>query len=123
MSPDHLSARYPYYSEMVRDELIGWAPSTQLQPWYLLPGDQVFRADLRWPNHAEDRPLIVFARRQDTDDCACICDHGGGAYDVVLIQGWTSQGNGFEIVQRHPSLEDWYRSATDDCSSWKNPTD
>lgn len=114
MTPDQLSARYPQYQWLVSKQLVGWTPFTQLSPWYLLPEGQIFRADERWPKHSEDRPLIVFARRDDNDDCACICPFDGDAYQVVLIEGWTAGGRGYEVITQYQSLASWYQTALND---------
>lgn len=53
------------YRWLIDRGLAGFEPNSALQPWYLLPHDQVFSVSDRRPQVAEVPRLYAFARRQD----------------------------------------------------------
>jgi hypothetical protein len=99
------------YSWLLDHGLIGCAPSTQLEPWYHLPEDQVFLVNERWPKGAGPT-LVAFARRQDTDDFACFSLDKEDVVGVAVIHGWTKDG--YEMVAEYSTMWDWMKSAIDD---------
>ncbi len=106
------------YRWVVERGLVGFDPFTALQPWYFLRDPDVFNATDKWPAGQSKAALLAFARRQDCDDIACF-ELGTSETDAVtMIQGWTSQGNSYEIVARYPTFWDWMKSVIDDISEW-----
>ncbi len=60
---------------------------------------------------------FVFAKRQDTDDLACVSfDEKQAVNGVVQIHGWTASG--FEIVQEFPDFWSWLQHVIQDISEW-----
>lgn len=109
----------PGYTWVIDRGLVGFAPSTAMQPWYFLPPEQVFSASDRWPRADEQRELITFARRQDNDDLACAVFDGGRFVEVVRVHGWAPEG--YAPLARYPSLWEWLKSAIDDVAEWAEP--
>jgi hypothetical protein len=99
------------YQWIVRRNMIGEQPSTQLSPWYRLPDAEVFSASERW-SKGDERNLFVFARRQDNDDLACFLVAEGVVAGVVVIHGWT--GSGYDVVAEYATVWDWLKAVIDD---------
>jgi hypothetical protein len=97
--------------------LAGFEPNSALQPWYLLPSEQVFLLSDRWPGGAEASQSYAFARRQDSDDLACfVVTEGASQPAVVVVHGWTPEG--YEIVARFDSIWEWLRDVIRDIREW-----
>lgn len=107
------------YEWLVARGLAGFEPDTALQPWYLLPAQEVFSVSERWPRPAKCSEIYAFARRQDGDDLACFEVHQeSGEPSVLLIHGWTPEG--YEVVGRFDSIWEWLRSVIDDIREWSS---
>ncbi len=111
-------AKYPGYRWVVERGLVGWAPFTELQPWYFLPEEEMFDATERWPIGPSDAPLLVFARRQDCDDLACFRQGVGNTSEVVEVEGWSQGGNSYDIIRLFPTFWEWLKSVIDDIADW-----
>jgi len=105
------------YNWLVERGIVGFAPFTQLQPWYFTPKDQSFWVTSRWQNNACRDDLFVFARRQDNDELACLAfNKEGNLSRILVIQGWV--GDGFEILKEFPSFWEWFKYVIDDIADW-----
>ena len=117
-----LLSKFPFalpagYRWLIDRGLIGFEPNTVLQPWYLLPHEQVFSVSERWPHPAVASRLFAFARRQDRDDLACFAGGPDGVPpSVVVVHAWTSEG--YEVAARFDSIWDWLRSVVRDIEEW-----
>jgi hypothetical protein len=117
-----LLSRFPFnvpagYRWLIDRGLAGFEPNSALQPWYLLPHEQVFSLSERWPRASEPARLYAFARRQDCDDLACFAVKEDAAQPgVVVVHGWTPEG--YEIVARFESIWEWLRSVVTDVEEW-----
>lgn len=81
----------------------------ELEPWWILTGEQLRRHNRGLSERYPDRKLILFARRQDNDDTAC-WDLTTGQIVIVhdfAAPGWEAQGE-FE------DFAAWLHSAIDD---------
>ncbi len=115
--PENLPGPYRW---VVERGLVGFEPFTALQPWYFLNEEDVFSATEKWPTGPSTVALLAFARRQDCDDIACFEPSKGDTNAVTVIQGWTSQGQGYEIVTRCATFWDWMKSVIDDIAEWSD---
>lgn len=107
------------YEWLVARGLAGFEPNTALQPWYLLPAEEVFSVSDRWPQPKNAGEVYAFARRQDSDDLACFAVvQESHEPNVLLIHGWTPEG--YEVVARFDSIWDWLRSVIDDIREWSS---
>lgn len=124
MTQEHhtLLAKFPFavpagYRWLIDRGLAGFEPNSALQPWYLLPHEQVFSVSDRWPRPGEASRLFAFARRQDGDDLACFGTRGEDRPPKVLVvHGWTLEG--YEIAAEFDSIWDWLRSVVRDIEEW-----
>lgn len=119
----HLNlAKFPFavpagYRWLIERGLAGFEPNSALQPWYLLPHDQVFSVSDRWPRAAEASRLYAFARRQDCDDLACfVIGEDAPQPRVFVVHGWTPDG--YEVVAKFDSIWEWLRSVVRDIEDW-----
>lgn len=115
-----LLSRFPFalpagYRWLIDRGLAGFEPNSALQPWYLLPPEQVFSVSDRWPRAAETSQLYAFARRQDCDDLACFKEDAPQP-GVVVVHGWTPDG--YEVVARFDSIWEWLRKVVRDIEEW-----
>lgn len=121
-SQQHTLQKFPFplptaYRWLIERGLVGFEPNTALQPWYLLPSEEVFSVSDRWPNASETTRLYAFARRQDCDDLACFAVlEGAPQLGVVVIHGWT--GEGYQVVARFVSTWEWLKSVVGDIEDW-----
>ena len=119
---DSTVSRFPFdpprgYRWLIERGLAGFEPHSALQPWYLLPRDQIFSVTERWPRFGESGHLYAFARRQDCDDIACFSlDGTSREVKVVVVHGWTSSG--YEVEAKFESIWDWLRSVVADIEDW-----
>ena len=119
---DSLVARFPFavpagYRWLIDRGLAGFEPNSALQPWYLLPREQVFSVSDRWPRAAQDSTLFAFARRQDCDDLACLAmRHEDRQLRVVVVHGWTPEG--YDVVAEFDTIWNWLRSVVRDIEEW-----
>lgn len=122
LEQQRLLSKFPFnvpagYRWLMDRGLAGFEPNSRLQPWYLLPYDQVFSLSERWPRMTESARLYAFARRQDCDDLACFEVKADAAQaGVVVVHGWTPEG--YEIVASFESIWDWLRSVVTDVEQW-----
>ena len=91
--PQQLLSKFPFsvpagYRWLIERGLARFEPNSALQPWYLLPYEQVFCVNERWPRGEETARLHAFARRQDCDDLACFAIAGNTSeIGVVVVHG------------------------------------
>lgn len=105
------------YQWLVKRGLVGFAPNTQLQPWYFLEADNIFDAAQKWSDGVlSDRPLMVFAKRQDNDDLACFYYKSRETPKVAIIEGWI--GNNYDVVAIYDSFWEWLKAIIDDIQEW-----
>lgn len=105
------------YRWLIDRGLAGFRPNSQLQPWYLLTGEEVFSVSDRWPRTDEPAEMHAFARRQDCDDLACfVVGRDGSEPGVVVLHGWTPSG--YEVVARFDSIWDWLKRVVSDIEEW-----
>ncbi len=104
------------YQWLIDRRIVGFAPFTQLQPWFFVQQEECFWATDKWQGVTEKR-LLVFARRQDCDDLACLIVNADGLVSgVALIQGWTDVG--FDLVQEYPDFWAWLKNVVQDIEEW-----
>lgn len=84
---------------------------TDLEPWYVLQGDELFRRVLGIRQRYPDRHLIPFARRGDRDDVACF-DVDSGDGKISVIEDFSPPG--FEQHEVYADFADWLRAALND---------
>ena len=118
MLPEKTEFNYPReYNWLVERGVAGFAPFTQLQPWYFTPMDQSFWTSEYWHGGSHNQDYFVFARRQDNDELACFSfDESGNLIGVYIVQGWTEDG--FEILREFASFWEWFKFVIDDISDW-----
>lgn len=103
------------YQQLVDRELVGFAPFTQLEPWFFLRDNECFWATDWRP--ATDKRLLVFARRQDFTNLACfVVDHDNTVKGVALIQGRANTE--FRLLKEYPNLWAWLKVVVDDIEEW-----
>ena len=100
------------YDWLLNVGLITFHPSSPLQPWYYVDENESFDATSTWPEGKYKDRLIVFARRQDTDDMACFAVKEGTVLAIVEIHAWTEHG--YDVTVSHTIFWDWFRSIIDD---------
>lgn len=105
---------------LAKKRVFGTEPSSQLEPWYLLPEGQRYWLDEAW---SSDEKLLVFARHQGCDLLACLkLDTQTRAFMAVyVVQGWTPEG--FAIIEKHGSMWAWLKSVIDDIQEWAEAAD
>jgi len=104
------------YSWIVDRHLVGFAPFTQLQPWFFIEKKSQFYLMDRFQNYSELNG-IAFARRQDNDLLACYqITTAQPLKKIVVVNGWTASG--FDVVCEHASIWDWLKSSIDDVANW-----
>lgn len=81
-----------------------------LEPWYLIEGEELHRTLKGLRERYQGRRLIPFARRQDNDDIACWEVHGESV--IVVIHDFASPG--WEQSGRFECFWDWFRQAVED---------
>jgi hypothetical protein len=96
------------YQWIVQRGILGDKPFSQMNPWYLVQEVDIYEIG----QEQDGNRLIVFARRQDCDDLACYLLKDGQAKEVLLIEGWTS--NGYDVLQRYENIWDWLKSVIED---------
>lgn len=95
----------PLFARTVESGLV------DLDPWYILQGDELVRRFVGLRPRYADRELVPFARRGDRDDVACFdIDAGGEA--IAVIEDFSPPG--FEQYEMYPDFADWLRSAVND---------
>jgi predicted alpha/beta-hydrolase family hydrolase len=62
------------------------------KPWYIIEEQARFNATDRWTQAKYSYTLMVFARREDNDDIACLEIKEETMTAIVLIHGWMSEG-------------------------------
>lgn len=82
-----------------------------LDPWYILQGDELVRRFVGLRQRYADRELVPFARRGDRDDVACF-DIDGAGEAISVIEDFSPPG--FEQHETYPNFGDWLRSAVND---------
>lgn len=120
-SKSELLQKYTGYRWLIDRGIVGFEPFTALQPWFFEPEERQFFVSEHWPDGPSEAPLLVFARRQDCDDLACLKAGSGNALEVVAIQGWTS--GGYEIIETYPTFWEWVKSVIDDVAAWSELPD
>lgn len=117
-----LLSKFPFatpagYRWLIDRGLAGFEPNSALQPWYILPHEQVFSVSERWPRTGEASRLYAFARRQDCDDLACFAVNEDILQPtIVIVHGWTPEG--YEVVARYDSIWEWLVSVVRDIEEW-----
>ena len=97
---------FDYPREFVRVVELGL---TNLEPWWILQGDQLRDRFLGLRKRYETRSLVPFATRQDNDDVACWdLDRG----TVVVVHDFASPG--YEQRGELPNFYAWFRQAVED---------
>ncbi len=76
-----------------------------LKPWYVVEKPNRFNATDTWKQAKYPYPLMVFARREDNDDIACLEIKEETITAIVLIHGWMSEG--FIVMGQYPTVEGW----------------
>jgi hypothetical protein len=104
-----LPAGFVYPKEFVRVVELGL---TNLEPWWILQGEQLHQRYLGLAQRFPDRTLVPFARRQDNDDVACWEVDPAGRAAVVVVHDFASPG--WEDRGSHPDFYSWLRQAVDD---------
>lgn len=94
--------------------VIGFNSFGPWQPWYYYPRSEAFDVIDKWPDGPYEGPgtLVVFARRQDCDDCACFEVVDGHVNKIHLIHGWTPSG--YSIDETYDNFWNWLKSTVDD---------
>lgn len=106
------------YRWLLEQNLVGLSPFSQLQPWYYLSAEEIFRVTDRWPKASVKELLIAFARKQDEDILACF-QFETGAEDstgILIVNAWTIDG--YEVLQHFDTVWEWLHSVIDDIAEW-----
>jgi hypothetical protein len=89
-----------------------------LHPWHCV-SDQEFDYLFAGVNKRyQDRSMIPFARRADSDDVACfvIRDPEQAAGQVIVVHDFASPG--YEVVARMQTFWEWFRYAVNEMIEW-----
>lgn len=81
----------------------------ELEPWQIVTGEYLRSTNLGLAGRYPTRHLLLFARRQDNDDCVCF-DLDTGRVSLVhdwALPGWEAQGE-------FADFDAWLHSAIDD---------
>ncbi len=99
---------------MLEGEEIFWEKVHRgvIEPWYVVEKGSKRDAAALWKQMKYPNPLIIFARRNDNDDMACLEMIEGRVGDIVLIHGWTNEG--FAVMGRFETVEDWLELVAED---------
>ncbi|XVJ59318.1 MAG: hypothetical protein HEQ23_07915 [Tepidisphaera sp.] len=89
--------------------ILGVERDSKLWPWCAVEPPGWFLARKAWPYSCSERDLLVFARRYDCDELACIDLKSKDLERCVLIEGW--QEDGFFIFQEYESSWAWVLDA------------
>lgn len=81
-----------------------------LDPWFILKGEQLEIRYLGMRKRYPDQYLVPFARRADNDDVACFEKDIAGK--VVIIHDFASLG--YEQKKIHDHFWDWFRDAVEE---------
>lgn len=81
----------------------------ELGPWWILTGDHLRALNTGMAKRYPKRHLLLFAKRQDTDDCVCFDMDTG---KVSRVHDWASPG--WEAKGEFPDFNSWLHSAIDD---------
>ena len=105
------------YYWLLERGLVGYAPHSQLQPWYYLQEEEIFNVTKRWPEvEWAEGELIAFAKRQDCDDLACFHMQQDNMCKIVVIHGWAPKG--FDLIIKLDNFWEWLKLVVDDISEW-----
>ncbi|MFC9772569.1 MULTISPECIES: hypothetical protein [unclassified Pseudarthrobacter] len=105
-TPEELSEGFTYPRGLLR---LVELQLFELEPWWILTGDHLraLRAGLR--KRYVTRHLVLFAKRQDNDDCVCFDLDTG---KIALVHDWASPG--WEARGEFDDFNAWLHSAIDD---------
>lgn len=103
------------YNWLIQNKIVGFAPFSQLQPWFFLSEQDMFWVHEKWPS-SNSLKLLAFAKRQDNDDFSCFAVEDDKVIAVYLIHGWTKDG--FEVIFSYPNIWDWLHVVLDDIQEW-----
>ena len=81
----------------------------ELEPWWILTGDHLRALQKGMRDRYPTRHLVLFAKRQDNDDCVCFDMDTG---KVSLVHDWASPG--WEARGEFPDFNSWLHAAVDD---------
>jgi len=87
-----------------------------VEPWYMVEEDNRWDAATKWKQMKYPYPLLIFARRIDNDDMACLEMVDERVGDIVLIHGWTNEG--FAVVGRFETVEEWLTMVEQDAEEY-----
>ncbi len=83
----------------------------QLEPWWILEGDELRQVQRGLRERYPQRELVAFAARQDTDDVAC-WERANSEFRVVIVHDFASSG--WEGRKVFPSFYSWFVQAIQD---------
>ncbi|KIA70945.1 hypothetical protein ANMWB30_42680 [Arthrobacter sp. MWB30] len=81
----------------------------ELEPWWVLTGDHLRALQEGMRKRYPTRHLVLFAKRQDNDDCVCFDMDTG---KVSLVHDWASPG--WEAKGEFQNFNKWLHAAVDD---------
>lgn len=82
----------------------------EFAPWKLLTGDQLREVKSGLAQRYPASGYVPFANRVDNDGVACW--EPGNHVEVVIVHDFASEG--WEVEERLPNFEAWFRGAMDD---------
>lgn len=105
LRPEELPSGFSYPDDFMRIVEHGLV---DLEPWWILAGDEARTRARGLSERFPQRTLVPFARRQDNDDVACF--EMDGAYGpVVIIHDFATPG--WEQHASHDSAYGWLQRA------------
>lgn len=81
----------------------------KLEPWWIPTGDDLRELNASMAKRYPKRHLLLFAKRQDNDDCVCFDLDTG---KVARVHDWASPG--WEARGEFRDFDRWLHSAIDD---------
>jgi hypothetical protein len=107
LGPDETPVGFVYPRQFLHILELGLV---NLEPWYIVEGDELRRIVSGLRERYPDRGLVPFARRQDNDDVACWEGEQGEA--VFTVHDFASPG--WEQRARFDDFWAWFRRAVED---------
>lgn len=101
------------YRWLIERGLVGFTPSSALLPWYYVSREEglALGPALRRGLADDGESIFAFARREDTDDVACMVSRDN-VVKIALVHTWTPTGP--EVVATYDTIWDWLRAVVDD---------
>ncbi|POH71930.1 hypothetical protein CVS27_18650 [Arthrobacter glacialis] len=106
LTPEELPPGFTYPRSLLR---LVEAGLFELELWWIPTGDRLRELNSGMAKRYPKRHLLLFAKRQDNDDCVCFDLDTG---KVARVHDWASPG--WEARGEFPDFDSWLHSAIDD---------